>query len=139
MRYEKFKVIAGSEEEELKFYSTFFTSDRRFRKGEFYEFSFLGNFVQDSSEIIQGTSEGNYEFERIYPSLIIKELWEEKENSLGKINILEEDLHKKQGDVSKMNEELFDEKRKFNELRKDFESLQLEKSKLEKEKKGNWR
>jgi len=73
-RYERFKVIAGSEKEGLDFYSTFFINGNKFKKGEVYQLSTSGNFVQDSSEIIQGTDRGGYEFEKVHPSLLIKEL-----------------------------------------------------------------
>jgi len=76
MPYEEFKVIVGSDKESLVFYSTFFDDEVNagFKKGEIYELSITGEFVQDSSEIIQGISEGGYEFEEISPSLVIKEL-----------------------------------------------------------------
>jgi hypothetical protein len=84
MRYEKFKVVWGSEKENLFFYSTFFIDNFKFKKGEFYQLSTPGNFVEDTSGtipggydasgIIQGIDNGGYEFEKIAPALLIKEL-----------------------------------------------------------------
>ena len=76
MPYEEFKVIIGSDKENLVFYSTFFDDEvnAKFKKGEIYELSITGEFVQDSSEIIQGINEGGYEFGKVAPSLVIKEL-----------------------------------------------------------------
>jgi len=84
MRYENFKVIAGSEEENLLFYSTFFVDKFKFKKGEVYQLSTFGNFVEDTSGtipggfdasgIIQGIDNGGYEFEKISPTLVIKEI-----------------------------------------------------------------
>ena len=85
MRYEIFKVVAGSEKENLLFYSTFFVDEFKFKKGEIYQLSTLGNFVEDTSGnipggfdasgIIQGIDNGGYDFEKVFPSLLIKELW----------------------------------------------------------------
>jgi len=72
--YEKFKVIVGSDKENLLFYSTFFTDNIKFKKGEIYQIFTLGKFVEDSSGIIQNIDGGEYEFEKIAPSLFIKEL-----------------------------------------------------------------
>ncbi|WP_147410427.1 hypothetical protein [endosymbiont GvMRE of Glomus versiforme] len=129
MRYEKFKVIAGSEKEELNFYSTFFTGSNKFKKGEIYELSTPGDFVQDSSEIIQGINNGGHEFERVYSSLMIKELWEEKAENIERLSILEEDLKKKKEDVNKINQELSGKKGELTSLQSRFDSLQLEKRK----------
>jgi hypothetical protein len=74
MRYERFEVIAGSEKEELHFYSTFFMDNPKFKKGDIYELTISGDFIQDASEIIQGTEQGVSELERVFPSLMIKEL-----------------------------------------------------------------
>lgn len=82
--YEKFKVIVGSDKEKLLFYSTFFANNIKFKKGEIYQLFTLGNFVEDSlgnipgsfnaSGIIQSINGGEYEFEKITPSLFIKEI-----------------------------------------------------------------
>jgi len=75
MPYEKFDVVVGSEKENLVFYSTFFDDDIRFKKGEIYELSTEGKFIESStSGIIQGVDNADYEFEKIAPSLLIKEL-----------------------------------------------------------------
>jgi len=83
MPYEKFDVVVGSEEESLVFYSTFFDDDIKFKKGEVYELSTSGGFVKNTSGnipgsfdggIIQGIDNTDYEFEKITPSLLIKEL-----------------------------------------------------------------
>src|SRR6266511_1446546 len=133
MRYEKFKVITGSGKENLNFYSTFFTNNKS-KKGEFYQLSTPGNFVQDSSEIIQGIDSGGHEFEKVYPALMIKELWEEKAENLKKISLLEEDLQKKKEDVDRINRELSTTKGEFNTQKSKLDNLQLEKNKVEKEK-----
>ncbi|CAH1756741.1 9101_t:CDS:2 [Entrophospora sp. SA101] len=134
LRYEKFGVIAGSEKEELKFYSTFFTGNNKFKKGEIYELSTPGNFVQDSAEIIQGVNSGGYEFEKVAPSLAIKELWEEKESNIEKLNALEEDLQEKKNNINRISEELISKKREFDDLQSRFNNLQIEKNKLKEEK-----
>ncbi|MCE8168243.1 MAG: hypothetical protein I3275_06535 [Candidatus Moeniiplasma glomeromycotorum] len=128
MRYEKFKVITGSNKENLNFYTTFFTGNTKFKKGEFYQLSTPGNFVQDSSEIIQGIDNGGYEFEKVYPSLLIKELWEEKIEKTGKIDLLEADLEKRKQEVNRINRELSDKKIEFNNLQSKFNNLQTEKT-----------
>lgn len=84
MRYEKFEVVTGSDQENLFFYSTFFVDNFKFKKGEFYQLSTPGNFVKDTSGsipgnfgdsgIIQGIDDGGYEFEKVVPALLIKEL-----------------------------------------------------------------
>jgi len=96
MPYEKFEVIAGSdkEKENLVFYSTFFADNIKFKKGEIYELSITGNFVQDSSEIIQGVDSADYELEKVTPSLAIKELWEENEENIENLGSLEEELER---------------------------------------------
>jgi len=127
MRCEKFKVIAGSEKEELNFYSTFFVSNNKFKKGEIYELSTPGNFVEDSSGIIQGINNGGYEFEKIHPSLMIQELWEKRIESIEKLNRLEEDLRNKKEEFSKKNQEFSDAKRELTNLQNRFNNLQLEK------------
>jgi len=83
MRCENFKVVTGSEKENLLFYSTFF-SDNNFKNGEVYQLSTPGNFVEDvsgnipgsfnASGIIQGIDNGGYEFKKITSSLHIKEI-----------------------------------------------------------------
>jgi len=127
MPYEKFKVIIGSEKEELIFYSTFFDDDIRFKKGEIYELSITGNFVEDSSKIIQGVDKDGYEFEKVTPPLLIKELWEEKEKSNESLSLLEENLEKKKEDVSKINQDLFNANREIVDLKKQVDNLRLEK------------
>src|SRR5436190_10215580 len=102
MRYENFKVVTGSEKGNLLFYSTFFVDNFKFKKGEIYQLSTLGNFVEDTSGtipggfdtsgIIQGIDNGGYEFEKVAPALLIKELWEEKEEKTEKLNISEGEL-----------------------------------------------
>jgi hypothetical protein len=82
--YEKFKLIVGSDRENLFFFSTFFTDNIKFKKGEIYQLSTSGNFVEDNSGVIPGgfnvsgiiqeISDGDYEFQKITPSLLIKEL-----------------------------------------------------------------
>jgi len=139
MCYEKFEVIAGSERENLFFYSTFFADNIKFKKGDFYQLSMSGDFVQDSSGampgsfddsgIIQGISGGSHDFERVFPSLIIKEIWEEKESDREKLNALEEDFQKKKEDFSKINQELFNVKEELSSLQNMFSNLQLEKVK----------
>jgi len=127
-------VIAGSEKEELKFCSTFFTGNNKFKKGEIYELSTPGNFVQDSAEIIQGVNSGGYEFEKLAPSLAIKELWEEKESNIEKLSALEEDLQGKKDNINRISEELISKKREFDDLQSRFNNLQVEKNKLKEEK-----
>jgi len=144
LRYEKFEVVAGSEKEELKFYSTFFTGNNKFKKGEIYELSTPGNFVKDTSGtipggfdasgIIQGIDNGGYEFEKVAPSLMIKELWEEKESNIEKINVLEEDLQGRKSDINRINEKLISKEREFDDLKSRFDNLQIEKNNLEEEK-----
>src|SRR6266480_2417133 len=114
MNYENFKVVAGSEKGNLLFYSTFFVDDHKFKKGEFYQLSTPGNFVEDTSGtipgsfdasgIIQGIDNGGYEFEKVFPSLLIKELWEEKEENAEKLDISEGDLEKKKKEVNRINQ-----------------------------------
>jgi hypothetical protein len=129
MRYEKFKVIIGSDKEELNFYYTFFTSNSLIKKGETYQLSTTGNFVEDSSGIIQGIDNGGYEFERVVPSLLIKELWEEKEKNKVKSILLEEDLKNKIKDVERINNELFGTKNELTSLKSRFDKLQTESGK----------
>jgi len=96
MPYEKLKVVAGDGEANLLFYSAFFAkNDIKFKKGDIYCLSILGNFVKDG-EIIQKIDDGEHEFQKITPSLLIKELWEEKNKLVGKLNLSEEDLKKKE-------------------------------------------
>jgi len=143
MRYENFKVITGSEQENLLFYSTFFVDNFKFKKGEIYQLSTPGNFVEDTSGsipggfdasgIIQGIDNGGYEFEKVFPSLIIKELWEEKEENFGKWNLSEKDLEQKRKDATKTNQELSEVRREFSELQNKFSNLQLEKNERVKE------
>jgi len=138
MRYENFKVITGSEQENLLFYSTFFVDNFKFKKGEIYQLSTPGNFVEDTSGsipggfdasgIIQGIDNGGYEFEKVFPSLMIKELWEEKEENAKKFNFSEKDLEQKIKDVSKTNQELLTVKNELSNLQNKFSNLQLEKA-----------
>jgi len=128
MRYERFKVITGSSKENLNFYTTFFTGNTKFKKGEIYQLSTPGNFVQDSSEIIQGIDNGGYEFEKVYPSLLIKELWEEKFEKAGKIDLLEADLEKRKQEVNRINRELSDKKIELIDLQSKFNNLKMEKT-----------
>jgi len=89
--YEKFKIVAGEDKENLFFFSNFFSGNVRFKKGDIYQFSTSGGFIEDKtgiipgsfndSGIIQGISDGNYELKKLTPSLLIKELWEKKKKS----------------------------------------------------------
>ncbi|MCE8167774.1 MAG: hypothetical protein I3275_04040 [Candidatus Moeniiplasma glomeromycotorum] len=143
MRYENFKVVAGSEKENLLFYSTFFVDEFKFKKGEIYQLSTPGNFVEDTSGtipggfdasgIIQEIDSGGYEFEKVAPSLLIKELWEEKEENAEKLNLTEKDLEQKKKDNTKINQELLEARREFSELQNKFSNLQLEKDEQTKE------
>jgi len=132
MPYEEFKVIVGSDKESLVFYSTFFDDEVNagFKKGEIYELSITGEFVQDSSEIIQGISEGGYEFEEISPSLVIKELWEEKEENFENLGLLEEDIERRKKDVDKINKSWLDAREEVTELKKQLKDLRLEKEEI---------
>jgi DNA repair exonuclease SbcCD ATPase subunit len=129
MCYEKFKVIVGDNKEELNFYYTFFANNSLIKKGEIYELSITGNFVQDSSEIIQGIDNGGYEFVKITPSLLIKELWDEKEKGIEKLDLMEEDLENKIEYVERINQELLDMRNDFSDLTVRFDNLQVENEK----------
>jgi len=85
--------------------------------------------VEDSSGIIQNIDSREYEFEKITPSLFIKELWEEKEKNIENLNLLEEDLTKKKKDVERVNQELFNAKTATSNLKNQFDNLQTEKEK----------
>jgi len=137
MRYENFKVITGSEKGNLLFYSTFFVDEFKFKKGEVYQLSTPGNFVEDTSGaipgsfdasgIIQGIDNGSYEFEKVAPVLLIKELWEEKEEKAKKLNSTEKDLEQKKKDATKINQELLSVRKELSDLQNKFSNLQLEK------------
>jgi chromosome segregation ATPase len=129
MRYEKFKVIIGGKKEELNFYYTFFASNSLIKKGEIYQLSTMGSFVEDSSGIIQGIDKGGYEFEKVASSLLIKELWEEKEKGIEKSGLLEEDLKNKIKDVERINNELLRVKNELSSLKSRFGKLQTENEK----------
>lgn len=136
MRYENFKVIVGSEKGNLLFYSTFFADDIKFKKGNVYQLSTSGNFVEDTSGslpgsfdtsgIIQGINNGGYDFEKVAPTLLVKELWEEKEESVEKLVFSEKELEKKQKDAAKTNQELSVVRKELSELQNKFSNLQLE-------------
>ncbi|KLL02040.1 MAG: hypothetical protein MRERC_5c064 [Mycoplasmataceae bacterium RC_NB112A] len=139
MRCENFKVITGSEKENLLFYSTFFMDDNKFKKGEIYQLSTSGNFVQDTSGtipgsfdasgIIQGIDSGGYEFEKITPSLFIKGLLERNE----RISLLEKDLKEKKEFVDRVNQESLETRKELSDLQSKFSKLQLEKEEKIKE------
>jgi len=139
MRFENFKVVAGSEKETLLFYSTFFTGNFKFKKGEIYQLSTSGNFVEDASGtipgsfdasgIIQGIDNGGYEFEKVAPALLIKELWEEKSENANELSLLETDLEKRKQEVNRVNQELTSKKIEFTNLQSSFNNLQSEKTK----------
>jgi len=95
MPYEKFKVVAGGDEGNLLFYSSFFADNVRFKKGDIYRLFTPGNFVKDG-EIIQKIDGGEHEFQKVTPSLFIKELWEEKRKTNERLSLSEEDLKKKE-------------------------------------------
>jgi len=127
----------------LLFYSTFFVDNHKFKRGEVYQLTTPGNFVEDTSGvipgsfdasgIIQGIDDGGYEFEKVYPTLLIKEIWEEKEENFGKWNLSEKDLEQKRKDATKTNQELSEVRREFSELQNKFSNLQLEKNERVKE------
>ncbi|CAG8844723.1 29928_t:CDS:1, partial [Racocetra persica] len=106
MPCEKFAVIAGSEQESLSFYSTFFTDNIKFKKGDIYQLSTSGSLVQDSSEIVQGISNGSYEFEKSFPSLLIKELWESNQENIEELDLLKKEFEDKKKYVDGINEDL---------------------------------
>ncbi|CAI2184346.1 78_t:CDS:2 [Funneliformis geosporum] len=100
MRYEKFKVVVGSSKEYLLFYSTFFVDNNFQKKGEIYELVTPGNFVEDSTGIIQGIDNG-----------------------------AEKDLREKKEYVDKLSQETKSAKNETAELKKNFNILQDKKEK----------
>ncbi|CAI2196499.1 16217_t:CDS:2, partial [Funneliformis geosporum] len=81
----------------------------------------------DASGIIQGIDDGGYEFEKVFPSLMIRELWEEKEESAKKMNSSEEDLEQKRKEITKTNQELSTTRNELSDLQNKFSNLRLEK------------
>jgi len=118
--------VVGEEEGNLLFYSTFFTSNIKFKKGDIYRLSTAGNFVKEG-EIIQKIEGGEHEFQKITPSLFIKELWEERKQTTEKFNLSEEDLKKKKEDVDRINQKLLDSERNVTQLQEKVNNLQSEK------------
>jgi len=132
MRYEKFAVIAGSEQENLSFYSTFFTDNIKFKKGDIYQLSTAGSLVQDSSEIVQGISNGSHEFEKSFPSLLIKELWEANQENIAELDLLKREFEDKKKDYDIINEKLLGTESELSGLKSRFDSLQIEKNSKDK-------
>ncbi|MCE8158878.1 MAG: hypothetical protein I3270_00095 [Candidatus Moeniiplasma glomeromycotorum] len=136
MRCENFKVITGSEKENLLFYSTFF-SENNFKKGEIYQLVTPGNFVEDTSGnipgsfnasgIIQGIDSGGYEFEKFPTALLIRELSEEKQKKTREIELAEKDLVEKKKLVERVNNDLLNAEEKSIQLRKQLDNLRSEK------------
>ncbi|MCE8167773.1 MAG: DnaJ domain-containing protein [Candidatus Moeniiplasma glomeromycotorum] len=124
MKYEKFAVIKGGEEKELKFYSTFFSisdeggfynylANKKLQIGATYQLSTPGNFVRDSEaydRIIQGIDNGGYEFKKLdtAESPSHDNLDQEKEReqleTIEKLNREKEEIGKKEQELQ---QELF--------------------------------
>jgi DNA repair exonuclease SbcCD ATPase subunit len=134
--YEKFKIVAGEEEGNLLFYSTLFTDVFKFKKGDIYRLSMVGNFAKDGEIIQKIDGEGQKIeeiFQKITPSLLIKDLWGERKKTDEKLNLSEEDLKKKKEDVDKANQKFSDSEKLVSQLREQINNLQSEKEKNVKE------
>ncbi|RHZ35738.1 leucine-rich repeat domain-containing protein [endosymbiont GvMRE of Glomus versiforme] len=106
---ELFKVITGSEEKSLLFYSDFFPSTKYknfFQRGRIYKFSSSGELEKDESNIIKSIKEGEFQIEDVTTGDFIKGVWGEKERHKERVKLLGNNLEELQSELTRQSEEI---------------------------------
>ncbi|CAG8653166.1 28419_t:CDS:2, partial [Racocetra persica] len=115
-----------------------FLTKEKFKKGEIYELSTPGSFIQDSSEIIQGTDQGGHELERASDAkqelIELKRKFDDlqlkKRQAEEKISSLEESIQNKEEENQKLNQELHNSRDETGQLQSRVTNLEYERDKI---------